>query len=39
VRRSASDVHVVVHLLFECPLYTTLRRKYLSVLSMDELFH
>ena len=29
----------VVHLLLECPLYTTIRGKYFSVLSMEELFH
>ena len=29
----------VVHSFLECPLYTTVRGKYFSVLSMEELFH
>ena len=35
---SCACVLTVVHLLIECPLYTTVRRKYFSVLSMAELF-
>jgi len=34
---SCGCVLTVVHLLIECPLYTTVRRKYFSVLSMTEL--
>jgi len=35
---SCGCVLTIVHLLIECPLYTTVRRKYFSVLSMAELF-
>ena len=35
---SCGCVLTVVHLLIECPLYTTVRRQYFSVSSMAELF-
>jgi len=36
---SSCDCALTVVHFFECPIYTTVRRKYFSVSSMEELFH